>query len=243
MGLSRDQERLSLILFASGADNILLAGGAGLIAQGIVERATDDLDGFVHSGHDFLQVADAAEQRLRDAGYEVLPDPKSLAHDDSQMRSWIVRRQRASRLGRQPKAIMVQIVRDHIVMPPAPSKYGYTIDPLELGANKITAIYDRSRARDFDDLSLAARRINLDAMMEVADMKQAQPIDRDMLAEQFRQVCRIPDSAFRQKRANADIEALRRWALGIADALSARESLAEVPLPPTSDDATADSPA
>ena len=234
MGLTRDQERLSLILFASGTTRLLLAGGAGLIAHGIIQRPTDDLDGFIHSQDDFTHIAQEAEQRLRDAGYELVADPTSLGGDESQIRSWLVRRHKTSRRGRLPKVVKVQFVRDHIVMPPATSQVGYTIDPLELGANKITAIYDRTRARDFDDLSLAARRINLDAMMEVADRKQATPIDRTMLAEQFRQVRRIPDDAFREKRPDADIDAIRRWALGIAEALSTQALLAAVPLPPAS---------
>jgi hypothetical protein len=52
---------LALILFGSGTSKVLLAGGAGLIAHGIVDRHTDDLDGFIHSRENFIEVARGRE--------------------------------------------------------------------------------------------------------------------------------------------------------------------------------------
>ncbi|MCL2464393.1 MAG: hypothetical protein FWF28_04915 [Micrococcales bacterium] len=55
------------------------------------------------------------------------------------------------------------------------------------------AISDRWRARDYDDLSMACRRIDFERLLVVADAKMATPLDRGMLAQGFRDSRRVPD--------------------------------------------------
>ena len=49
MPLSAEQERAAVILLSAGAGQISLAGGSALIAHGLIDRQTNDLDAFTSS--------------------------------------------------------------------------------------------------------------------------------------------------------------------------------------------------
>jgi len=61
MPLTDLQRELAAILYASGDNKVYLAGAGGLIVQGLVDRGTDDLDGFIHSQDDFARITDKSE--------------------------------------------------------------------------------------------------------------------------------------------------------------------------------------
>jgi len=113
MPLTDLQRELAAILYASGDNKVYLAGAGGLIVQGIVDRDTDDLDGFIHSQENFPVIVDAAEQALRDAGYELVPDPLSRNSDPADIRTWLVHK------AGQSEVTKIQFARDYIVLPPS----------------------------------------------------------------------------------------------------------------------------
>jgi hypothetical protein len=228
MPLSSEQERVALILLSAGAGRLVLGGGGALIAHGLVDRPSDDLDAFADSVEDFEAVVAAARQGLAGAGYAIDTDPAGLGDDESEIRTWLVARSRSSTVGRRPPVVRVQLVRDPIVLPTRSTRYGPALDPLELGANKILAIYDRSRARDYDDLARVAGALNLDTMLEVADGKQVERLDRQMLAHQFRNVDRVPPEDFRPE---VDLDQLRDWCHRVADAVESGLPLAAMTPP------------
>jgi hypothetical protein len=65
------------------------------------------------------------------------------------------------------------------------------IDPVELGAQKLTVIYEDARPRDYDDLARIATHYRLDRIIEVADERHSQPLDRPTIAATLRQVARM----------------------------------------------------
>lgn len=59
-----------------------------MVAQGLVNRPTDDLDGFIHSVDDFHQIAENAQAIMRNAGYELTKiDPNG-----EELQTWLVRK-------------------------------------------------------------------------------------------------------------------------------------------------------
>lgn len=194
---------------------MLLAGGSALITHGIVDRQTLDLDAFTAAtGKDFERLVTASRSALERSGYRVTPDLS--APDGPTMRSWLVQRAGAGGRGTPPETVKVQVCRDVIALASARSRLGPTLDPVELAANKVLAIYDRTRHRDFEDLHEITRRIPMSEAIGVADQKQVTPLDRRMLAECFRSVDRLSAAGF---HAPGQASEVRAYFSRLADAL------------------------
>ncbi|UUZ59873.1 hypothetical protein [Nocardioides sp. B-3] len=87
--------------------------------------------------------------------------------------------------------LKIQLLRDPILLDPVPGRYGPMIDPVELGAQKLTVIYEDARPRDYDDLARIATHYRLDRIIEVADERQFRPLDRPTIGATLRQVARM----------------------------------------------------
>lgn len=228
MSLSEAQERVALILLSAGGGRLVLGGGGALIAHGLVDRPSDDLDAFVDSRESFESVVAAVRAGLEGAGYQVVSDPGSRDEDDGEIRTWLVSRPRTSLRGRKPAVVKVQVVRDPIALPPRKTSVGPALDPTELGANKILTIYDRYRHRDYDDIARLSWSFNFDHMLSVADSKQVQPLDRGVLAQQFRSIDRLDPVRF---HAEVDVEQLRTWCHQVAESLEDARPVASLTPP------------
>lgn len=191
MPLSREQELAATISLAAGAGELSLAGGSALIAHGLIDRTTKDVDLFTRSPRvDIDQLAARVTSALQAADYEV----RDLSI--SAMRRLHVSRQRRGPVGRRPDDVQVEIGLDYQALPSVPSRLGPVLDPHELAANKILAIYDRNRARDADDLARLIPVLGWDRMFEVANLKQVEPLDPALLAESLRRFRLIRDTEF-----------------------------------------------
>jgi len=190
--LSRAQENAAVILLSSGAGQLNLAGGGALIAHGLIDRNTKDLDAFTNAMDDDLT---ALEGRVSDtfiaAGYIVQDASVTKA-----VRRLMVARGPRSRVGRPLQEVQIEMCTDYRALPAVPSRLGPLLDPLELGANKILAVYDRIRPRDADDLARLIPVLGLERTLVVADQKQVTPIDRGQLAVAFRQFARVEAELF-----------------------------------------------
>lgn len=199
MTLSRAQEAAAVILLAAGAGEISLAGGAGLIMHGVIDRDTEDLDAFTRSMQtDTHELADRVRGAFERANFLVVDDS---AYPEAALRRLLVTPRaadggRRTGAGRKPETVKVEIGQDFQALPAIPTAIGPVLDPLELGANKILTVYDVTRARDGDDLARLAVRYPFDRMLEVADRKETAPLDRNVLADQMRLFARIPNSEF-----------------------------------------------
>lgn len=166
-----------------------LGGGGALIAHGLVDRDSEDLDAFIDSREDFTSVASRVRAAFQGANYEI-SDNDSLG-DPSQILTWFVRPRRTVTRGRPTLPLKIQLLRDPILLDPVPGRYGPMIDPVELGAQKLTVIYEDARPRDYDDLARIATHYRLDRIIEVADERHFQPLDRPTIAATLRQVARM----------------------------------------------------
>jgi hypothetical protein len=75
-----------------------LGGGGALIAHGLVDRDSEDLDAFIDSREDFRTVASRVRAAFQGANYEI-SDNDSLG-DPSQILTWFVRPRRTATRGR-----------------------------------------------------------------------------------------------------------------------------------------------
>jgi len=187
--LSNGQERAAAILLSASGSRMALGGGGALIAHGLVDRDSEDLDAFIDSREDFRTVASRLRAAFAGANYEI-SDNDSLG-DPSQILTWYVRPRKTSTRGRPTQPLKIQLLRDPIILDPVPGRYGPMIDPVELGAQKLTVIYEDARPRDYDDLARIATHYRLDRIIEVADERHFQPLDRPTIASTMRQVARM----------------------------------------------------
>lgn len=189
MPLSSGQERAAAILLSASGSRMALGGGGALIAHGLVDRDSEDLDAFVDSREDFRTVASRVRAAFQGANYEI-SDNDSLG-DPSQILTWFVRPRKTAPRGRPTLPVKIQLLRDPILLDPVPGRYGPMIDPVELGAQKLTVIYEDARPRDYDDLARIATHYRLDRIIEVADERHSKPLDRPTIAATLRQVARM----------------------------------------------------
>ena len=189
MPLSSGQERAAAILLSASGSRMALGGGGALIAHELVDRNSEDLDAFIDSREDFRTVASRVRAAFQGANYEI-SDNDNLG-DPSQILTWYVRPRKKSTRGRPTLPLKIQLLRDPILLDPVPGRYGPMIDPVELGAQKLTVIYEDARPRDYDDLARIATHYRLDRIIEVADERHFQPLDRPTIAATLRQVARM----------------------------------------------------
>lgn len=189
MPLSSGQERAAAILLSASGSRMALGGGGALIAHGLVDRDSEDLDAFIDSREDFRTVANRVRAAFQGANYEI-SDNDSLG-DPSQILTWYVRPRKTSTRGRPTLPLKIQLLRDPILLDPVPGRYGPMIDPVELGAQKLTVIYEDARPRDYDDLARIATHYRLDRIIEIADERHFQPLDRPTIATTLQQVARM----------------------------------------------------
>lgn len=194
MGLSKAQEAAAVILLAAGAGEISLAGGSGLIAHGVVDRDTKDLDAFTRDARaDTVEIARRVAAAFEGAGYRVVDDSLTA---DSPLRRLLVSLAEPTRRGRPPERVQIEIGVDYQALPSVPTRYGPALSPIELGANKIITVYDATRARDADDIARLTAVLSFDRMLEVADSKCRMPLDRRILAAQMMLLTRVDDAEF-----------------------------------------------
>jgi hypothetical protein len=153
-----DLQRLVLGLFFGlpESDGFVLAGGAALIATGLTERPTQDVDLF---GSDLAAgiagAANALEAACLDRGWAV-----ERIRDAKTFRRLVVRRSH--------DGLLVDLAVDSPPLgPPAITAVGPTYPPDELAARKLLALFDRAEARDFVDVHALSERMDLAALLHL----------------------------------------------------------------------------
>jgi len=154
--LTEFQIEVAQLFFALPAGSgFLLAGGAGLLAQELTQRPTQDLDFFTRIAGEVVTAREAFEAAAGDRGWSVV-----RIHDsDTFCRLMIT----------APEALLVDLALDAPPqLPPTVTLLGPTFAPAELAARKLLALFDRAEARDFVDVFELARVFDKDAMTELA---------------------------------------------------------------------------
>jgi hypothetical protein len=181
--LSGLQERIARILAAlPEAREFALAGGAALIAGGLVERETRDLDFFADRPEAVLDLLPVLEGALHQSGLQV-------------------ERQQAlagfARLGVSDgrESTEVDLCYDVRVRPAETSALGAVLAPEELAADKMLAFFSRALPRDLIDLHALAQRFGFDRLCELAAEKD-RGFNLAALAEALGSTRRLPEDAF-----------------------------------------------
>jgi hypothetical protein len=204
--MTRAQRRVARIALAvAGPDGFHLAGGAGLVASNMTDRATRDLNLFTAEDVDVARVADRVAATLRDEGFEVEETRRGEGHATLMVTA----------VGPRRSTFLVDFVRDALGWPGATTSLGPTLSPRELAANKVLALFDRVQTRDLADLAVLAERFPLEDMLADAEAKEP-AFSRRLLAEWVRKVIAAPNAEWPQ---GADVEALRRFGAELADSL------------------------
>lgn len=198
--LQRDLLRLFFDLPESSG--FVLAGGAALVACGLSERPTRDVDLF---GSDLAVgvagAADALEAVCLGRGWNV-----NLIQDSPTFRRFVVRTVHDE--------LLVDLAVDS---PPMGAliitAFGPTYPPEELAARKLLALFDRAAARDFVDLHALSARFDLARLVELAAQLD-QGFDSEVLVEMLASLRRFSDEELAD--LGADPKELRafidRWA-------------------------------
>jgi hypothetical protein len=137
------------------AESFLLAGGLALLAQGMSERPTQDMDAFTSRPGDV--------QRAR-AAFEAA----------AQERGWVVEvRQSTDTFVRMEvhgeDSLLVDLALDSPAgLPASISVLGPTFDPDELAARKLLALFDRAMPRDFVDVFVVTRSRSSQDLLDLA---------------------------------------------------------------------------
>lgn len=155
--LTHFQRTVALLFFGLPAsDGFLLAGGGALLAQGLTDRPTQDLDFFTRPGAN--EVGPARDQFIAMAGehgwrVEVIRDGETFCR----------------LLVEGPEDLLIDLAMDSApVRPAGSSTVGPTFAPAELAGRKVIALFDRAAARDFVDVLALSHRFSKVELLALA---------------------------------------------------------------------------
>lgn len=180
-GLTAFQAEVARLFFSLPASSgFLLAGGGALLASGLTDRPTDDLDFFGEQARSNVTAArDQLEAAILERGWTStrVQDGESFVrlrlHGDGDL--------------------IVDIAIDAAARrPPVISVAGPTFDPEELAGRKLIALFDRAAARDFADVFVLAERFGKEVLLaRAAEVDLG--FDGGILAEMLRTIDRFTD--------------------------------------------------
>ena len=160
-GLTELQIAVAAVFFAlPESEGFLLAGGGALIAQGLVDRSTEDLDFFASRRRgDVPLAAEALARALRDRGWTV----------ESRRTGPEFRRLAIGRSGADGGELSVDLGIDSPPDgPPTGTVAGPTLSAHDLAVRKVLALFGRAEARDFVDVYAICRRFDRDELLKAA---------------------------------------------------------------------------
>ncbi|MBU6279970.1 MAG: nucleotidyl transferase AbiEii/AbiGii toxin family protein [Actinomycetales bacterium] len=199
------QAEVARVFFAlPEADSFLLAGGLALVAHGLTDRPTEDLDAFTCLADDVSKAVEAFTHAAAEKQWTVLVVQAS----DTFVRLSVTGR----------NELMIDFALDSPPdLPPTMSILGPTFAPMELAARKLLALFDRAMPRDFADLFRLVQHWERDELMRMAQTIDP-GFDRAAFAMAMRQLDRyrnedIPIDA-------TQLPALRSYFRSWADALA-----------------------
>jgi hypothetical protein len=205
-GLQRDVATVALR--AAAEHGFALAGGNALIAHGLVDRPTEDVDLFSDQETGVAAAADAVEEALLSAGFKVerryltggLEDVFEGMGDG--LAEWVI----TARDGQQTVLQMAHFGRRR---GPVTMDVGPVLDLEDLAGWKVCALASRVEPRDYIDTAAALRRYPVAELIGFAKRLDPGLEDRDF-ADAGRQLDRMPDGVFaRYGLTPRDVAALR----------------------------------
>jgi predicted nucleotidyltransferase component of viral defense system len=207
----------AIALGAAGRYGFALAGGNALIAHGVVNRFTADVDLFTDQEAGVAAAAEAVEAALTAAGFEAERRDTSGGLEElfegmgEGLAEWII----TAADGQQTMLQMAYFDRSH---GPVTMDVGPVLDLEDVAAGKAIALVSRAEPRDYADLAAAMEHYTVDQLISFATRLDPGLDSRDF-AEAGQRLDRMPDRLF------------ARYGLGPQDVARLRERFADWPRP------------
>ena len=214
-GLQREVAAIALRVAAH--HGFALAGGNALIAHGLINRQTDDVDLFSNEEAGVTAAAEAVEEALRKAGFLAERLDRTSELEDlfegmgEGLAEWVI----TAPSGQQTMLQMAYFDRTH---GPVTMDIGPVLDIEDLAGWKTVALASRVEPRDYVDTAAALEHYSVDQLITLAKRLDPGLEDRDF-ADAGRQLDRMPDQLF------------ARYGMGPEDVVRLRERFATWPRP------------
>ena len=191
-GLQREVATIALRVAARYG--FALAGGNALMAHGVIDRPTEDVDLFSDQETGVAAAADAVEAALRAAGFAA--DRQNGVDDlgdifegiGEGLAEWMI----TSPDGRQT---MLQMAYFDRVRGPVTMDVGPVLDIEDLAGWKTVALVTRVEPRDYIDIAAALDHYTIGQLIGLARQRDPGLEDRDF-TDAGRQLDRMPDRLF-----------------------------------------------
>jgi hypothetical protein len=212
-GLQR--EVAVIALRAAARHGFALAGGNALIAHGIVDRPTDDVDLFSDQEAGVAAAAQAVEDALREAGFQASRRDTAGGLGEvfygmaEGLAEWII-------IAPGGQVTMLQMAYFDRTRGPVTMDLGPVLDLEDLAGSKVCALASRVEPRDYVDTAAALKHYTVDQLIGFARRLDPGLELRDF-ADAGRQLDRLPDGVF------------DRYGLSPQDVAQLREQLAVWP--------------
>jgi hypothetical protein len=206
----------TIALRAAARHGFALAGGCALIAHGVIDRPTEDVDLFTNDEHGVEAAAGAVEASLRGAGFEAERQDKIAGLAEvfpgmgEGLAEWIITAPGGRRM-------MLQMSYFDRGRQPVVMDVGPVLDLDDVVGGKVVALASRAVERDYIDTAAALQRGY--SVGELIGL--ARELDQGLTAEDFADAGRRLD--------HLDDEAFARYDLGPQDVARIRERFAAWP--------------
>jgi hypothetical protein len=184
----------AIVLRVAARHGFALAGGNALIAHGMVDRHTEDVDLFTDQPSGVEDAAGAVEAALRDAGYAVSRHDMTggLLDVFDGMGQGLAEWQVTALDGQQTVLQMSYFDR---ACGPVAMDVGPVLDLQDVLGLKVAALASRIEPRDYVDTAAALQRYTPGQLIALAKRLDPGLTDRDF-ADAVRQLDQMPDEAF-----------------------------------------------
>jgi Nucleotidyl transferase AbiEii toxin, Type IV TA system len=188
------REVATIALRTAARHGFALAGGNALIAHGIIDRRTDDVDLFSDQETAVAAAADAVEGALRAAGFEAERRDQAAGLEDvfygmgEGLAEWVI----TAPGGEQT---MLQMAYFDRTRGPVTMDVGPVLDLEDLAGSKVCALASRVEPRDYVDTAAALQRYSVDQLISFARRLDPGLEARDF-ADAGTQLDRMPDGLF-----------------------------------------------
>jgi hypothetical protein len=203
------REVATIALRAAAVHGFALGGGNALIAHGIIERPTQDVDVFSDMRGGVEAAADAVEAALRDAGFETERRDKTAGLADifygmgEGLAEWII----TAPSGEQ---MMLQMAYFDRARRPVTMDVGPVLDLEDVVGGKVCALASRAEPRDYLDTAAALEHYSIEQMIGFARRLDPGLTDRDF-ADAGRRLDQWGDGVFAPFGLSAqDVSKLRK---------------------------------
>ena len=184
----------TVALSASAPHGFALGGGNALIAHGIIDRPTEDVDVFSDIEGGVEAAAGAVEAGLRAVGFATERQDKTAGLADifegmgEGLAEWIV----TAPAGEQ---MVLQLAYFDRLCSPVIMDVGPVLDLEDVVGGKVCALASRAEPRDYLDTAAAMERYSIEQMIDFARRLDPGLTDRDF-ADAGRQLDRWGDGIF-----------------------------------------------